>query len=345
MIKNTILIAGMLIGSLATRAGEISKYVLDNYLIPVEQPGIVIGHIYPEPSDIRLLCDTSSLFRVDHKRKSINLKRSKALSSKQAIFRYGITLFIDGQEYQFELLKDGFSRNRVVAHRGAWKQKGVLQNSLRSFQNAVELRCQGSELDVWLTADNKVILSHDPHLYGMEIENSTSLQLFQQTIHEKDPVSSLQELLLAAKAQNTTHPIIEIKDSQKGLERTLQLTDSVVNIVHRMKMQGDVAYISFNYEVLKRIRELDSTAHTLYLWEGKKQLEDLRKDRISGIDYSYYAYRQDKNLIEKAKKMGLLTNVWTVNTAEDLLLYYQQGVDYITTDEPELLLKIINSLN
>ena len=46
------------------------------------------------------------------------------------------------------------------------------------------------------------------------------------------------ELLIAARAQNSTHPIIEIKDSKKGLERTLQLTDSVVNIVHRMKNAG-----------------------------------------------------------------------------------------------------------
>lgn len=232
-----------------------------------------------------------------------------------------------------------------MAHRGAWRKKGVLQNSVRSFQNAVELGCQGSEMDVWLTADNKVVLSHDPHVYGLEVENITSLQLFQQTINEKDPVPSLQELLMAVREQNVTHPVIEIKDSQKGLERTLQLTDSVVNIVHRMKMQGYVEYISFNYEVLKRIRELDPTAKTLYLWEGKKQLGDLIKDRISGIDYSYYAYRQDKNLVKNAKGMGLLTNVWTVNDAEELLLYYQQGVDYITTDEPELLLKIINSLN
>lgn len=47
----------------------------------------------------------------------------------------------------------------------------------------------------------------------------------------------------------------------------------------------------------------------------KKQLGDLIKDRISGIDYSYYAYRQDKNLVKNAKGMGLLTNVWTVNDA------------------------------
>ena len=51
------------------------------------------------------------------------------------------------------------------------------------------------------------------------------------------------------------------------------MTDSVVNIVHRMKMQGYVEYISFNYEVLKRIRELDPTAKTLYLWKEKNNWE------------------------------------------------------------------------
>ena len=344
-MKNAIFIIGMFISSITVKAGDISKFVLDNYLIPVDQPGKIIGFIYPAPANIRLLSDTSSLFRIDFKKKAICLKKNKALSVGQMSYRYGITLLIDGKECEFELLKDGFSKNKVVAHRGAWRKKGVLQNSVRSFQNAVELGCQGSEMDVWLTADNKVVLSHDPHVYGLEVENITSLQLFQQTINEKDPVPSLQELLMAVREQNVTHPVIEIKDSQKGLERTLQLTDSVVNIVHRMKMQGYVEYISFNYEVLKRIRELDPTAKTLYLWEGKKQLGDLIKDRISGIDYSYYAYRQDKNLVKNAKGMGLLTNVWTVNDAEEVLLYYQQGVDYITTDEPELLLKIINSLN
>lgn len=343
-MRNIILTIGMLLASWVLRASDVSKYVLDSYLIPIDKPGSLIGRIYPEPSDIRLLCDTASLFQINTQEKSIGLKKGKALLEQQAVYRYGITLLIDGQKCEFELVKDGFSKNKVVAHRGAWKGKGVLQNSIRSFQNAVELGCQGSELDVWLTADNKVVLSHDPSVYGMEVENTSLLQMFQKTVHEQDPVPSLQELLLVAREQNTTRLVIEIKDSQKGLSRTLQLADSVVSIVHRMKMQGYVEYISFNYEVLKRIRNLDATAKTLYLMEGKKELGELVKDHISGVDYSYYAYRKDKDLVRNAKEVGLLTNVWTVNNAEELQQYYLLGVDYITTDEPELLLKIINSL-
>lgn len=42
-MKNAIFIAGMLLSSFVIRAGDISKYVLDNYLIPVGQSGSVVG--------------------------------------------------------------------------------------------------------------------------------------------------------------------------------------------------------------------------------------------------------------------------------------------------------------
>ena len=226
-MKRVIVILGFLLAMMPVAAGDISKYVLDNYLIPVRQPGAVIGRICPLPVEAEIVQDTASLFRLDAKSGTLCLRKGKAVPGNLASFRYGITLALDGQLCDFELICDGYSRNRVVAHRGAWKRTGVLQNSLRSFQHAVALGCEGSEMDVWLTADNKVVLSHDPHVYGLSVEDSTSLSLFQETIGKDDPVASLQEILLEARGQNTTHPVIEIKDSQKGLARTLQLTDSV----------------------------------------------------------------------------------------------------------------------
>lgn len=104
-MKNAIFIAGMLLSSFVMRAGDISKYVLDNYLIPVGQSGSAVGRIYPTPSNVCLLSDTSSLFRIDLKEKSICLKKNKALSAGQTSYRYGITLLIDGQQCEFELLK------------------------------------------------------------------------------------------------------------------------------------------------------------------------------------------------------------------------------------------------
>lgn len=50
-----------LISLFAIGTGDISKYTLDNYLIPVNKPGVTIGRIYPLPSDVCLISDTSSL--------------------------------------------------------------------------------------------------------------------------------------------------------------------------------------------------------------------------------------------------------------------------------------------
>ena len=47
-----------------------------------------------------------------------------------------------------------FHDNHVIAHRGAWKETGLPQNSLASFKAAAEMGCHGSECDVWLTIDD-----------------------------------------------------------------------------------------------------------------------------------------------------------------------------------------------
>ena len=51
--------------------------------------------------------------------------------------------------------------NIVVAHRGAVKEfGGTPDNSLASLRNAISLGCYGSELDIYWTKDNNVIVAH-----------------------------------------------------------------------------------------------------------------------------------------------------------------------------------------
>ena len=48
-----------------------------------------------------------------------------------------------------------------------------------------------------------------------------------------------------------------------------------------------------------------------------------------------------KSWIKQAHKLGLTVNAWTVNKEEDIRWCIQNGVDYITTDEPMLVKQII----
>ena len=58
-------------------------------------------------------------------------------------------------------------KSQVIAHRGYWKTAGSAQNSITALQKADSIHCYGSEFDVWLTKDNKLVINHDP-VYKMK---------------------------------------------------------------------------------------------------------------------------------------------------------------------------------
>lgn len=313
-------------------------FIIDKYHIPIGKKGAKIGRaIAPDNEKISIQKDTSKLFTID-KEGYISLKKNKQLVSGSP-FRYEIILKYGKQTKAFELVKDEFFRNKVVAHRGAWKHYDVSQNSLGSLKYAVDLKCEGSELDVWLSADNKVVLSHDATIGGKEVEKTTAGELCSIPLKGGEFVPKLEQYLEFIKTQNGTRLVLEMKSDETN-DRVLALTDSVIQIIHRHKAQAWVDYISFDYRSMLRVRELDPAAVILYL-AGNKTLDELVKDKITGIDYHFSKFFNDKQLNKEAKALGLLTNVWTVNKEDDMKTLLDMGVDYITTDEPEMLLKLV----
>lgn len=326
---------------------------LDNYHIPVDQRGALIAKVVSsDNSEIKLAKDTSGLFLID-KQGYIRLKDDKVLTAKSPM-RYEIELKIGKEKKTFELVKDDFIRNGVIAHRGAWKHADVSQNSLGALKRAIELGCAGSELDIWLSADNKIILSHDLILSNMNVGNTTLEVLKTIQLKGGETVPTLDEYIACTKKQNKTRLIVELKsygkekqgkedDSQTieaRLMRTMALTDSVVQSVHRQKAQAWVEYISFDYDVVLRLRQLDPTVKISYL-ENNKKIEDLKTADISGIDYEHTSFYHNPQWIKDAHSLGLTTNGWTVNKKEQMQFLLGLGIDYITTDEPELLLDIL----
>jgi glycerophosphoryl diester phosphodiesterase len=110
-----------------------------------------------------------------------------------------------------------------------------------------------------------------------------------------------------------------------------------VKTVNEMGAQPWVFYISFNYEALKKIKQLLPSSTVAYL-SGNVSPEQLKQDGITGLDYIHNVFKKDTAMIENARKLGLSLNVWTVNSPDDMDLFMSYDFDYITTDEPELLL-------
>ncbi|WP_225975251.1 glycerophosphodiester phosphodiesterase family protein [Anseongella ginsenosidimutans] len=245
----------------------------------------------------------------------------------------------DGQlSADFRILKDQFHTNGVIAHRGAWKNTKVPQNSIASFEEAVKLGCEGSEFDVHLSADSVTILFHDRDKEGLVIEKTSYKDLSEERLSNGEVLPELVDFLKAAMNQNTTKMVLEIKPSAVSKERGIALTEMVVRQVREAKAQAWVDYISFGYDICQRLLELDPYANVAYL-NGDKAPSEVAADKLFGLDYNQKVFREHPDWITEAKEQGLTLNVWTVNKAEDMDWFLEKEFDFITTDEPELLLE------
>lgn len=235
--------------------------------------------------------------------------------------------------------KISFAENPVVAHRGAWKKLGLPQNSIASLKQAIALHCVGSEFDVRMTIDNVLVIFHDADYNGMDIEKSTYAELSKYKLSNGENLPTFKDYLMAGMLNNTTTGLVcEIKPS-KIIGRNIFISEAIVKLVKKQKAQPFIlTYISFSYDILKKIQELDSNAKTQYL-DGSKTPEVLKKDNISGLDYLIYKLRKNPEWIESAKKNNLLLNAWVADKEEDIDWLLANDFNFLTTDEPEMVLK------
>lgn len=238
-----------------------------------------------------------------------------------------------------------FADNPVIAHRGAWKAKGFPKNSIAALKEAIRQKCTGSEFDVRMTADQVLIVTHDADYEGMDIESSTYEELAKHNLPNGEILPTLKDFILTGMANNTTTGLVcEIKPSKTDGRNKL-MAEKAVELVKELNAEAYISYyISFSYELIKRIKEVDPNAKVLYL-DGSKTPQQLKNDGITGLDYAVWKLKANEQWIDEAKGLGLKLNAWTANKQDDIDWLLLHDFDYITTDEPELTferLKVVN---
>jgi glycerophosphoryl diester phosphodiesterase len=240
----------------------------------------------------------------------------------------------------FSFSQSTFHQNKVIAHRGAWKAKGLPQNSLASLREAIRLQCEGSEFDVWMTADEVLVVNHDHDFQGIDIETSTYGQLLTKKLPNGEKIPTLEEYLTEGMKQTGTKLILEFKPSRISIARSERVGELSVKTVQRLGAQKWVDYITFSYEGGKKAIATDPEANVAYL-NGDKSPAELKEAGFFGFDYNIRLVKNKPEWIKEAHSLGLTTNAWTVNLREDMAWLLEQKVNFITTDEPELLFTVI----
>ncbi|MGE4587644.1 MAG: glycoside hydrolase family 97 catalytic domain-containing protein [Mangrovibacterium sp.] len=228
---------------------------------------------------------------------------------------------------------------KVVAHRGYHTLPGAAENSIASLKNAQELGIYGSEFDVWITTNGVLYVNHDGKIDGKIIQNSTSAEIENCTLSNGEKIPTLKAYLEQGKKVPHVKMILEIKPHY-SVEKNRRIADSVVAMIKSEDMTGQVEFISFDYEVCKQVAAQLPGSIVGYL-KGDKTPETVLADGIKSVDYSMSAYRQHENWINEAHRSGMVVNVWTVDSDENLNEFINQGVDMITTNHPDRLRELL----
>ncbi len=234
-----------------------------------------------------------------------------------------------------------WNENKVIAHRGAWKSKQLPENSIAALKEAIRLNCYGSEFDVHLTKDDQMVVNHDPTFLGMSVSGSTYNELLSKKMPNGEFIPTLEAYLKAGMKQKKTKLILELKPQNQGTERDLFFAKQALELVKKLKAEAWVEYISFSYEICKYLATNAHGAPVYYL-AGDKSPQELKTDGMAGADYHYSVFQQ-KNWLKESKEQGLKTNAWTVNGVWEMKWLLAHEVDFITTNEPELLFEVMSS--
>jgi glycerophosphoryl diester phosphodiesterase len=231
----------------------------------------------------------------------------------------------------------GVEKNGIVAHRGAWKKNNLPENSIASLRHAIDLKLPGSEFDVWRTADDSLVINHDAHYNKLLIEETNYADLIKFKLSNGEKLPTLHEYITEGKRNNKhTLLVCEIKPSEINKERGKKTALKTVETIKKLHADKITCYISFDYEILKQIREVDQKTVLQYL-EGNKSPKEVKLDKISGVDYHYSVFKKHPEWIKEAKENNIILNAWTVNEASDMDWIIVHKFNYITTNEPELL--------
>jgi len=242
-----------------------------------------------------------------------------------------------------------------VGHRGAAALEP--QNTLRSFQRALDLGVDAVEFDVRWTADRQLVIVHSEDLaettngQGLACE-CTLAELRQLDAGEGERIPTLDETLDLLKGKALM--VVDLKLA--GYE------EDVIQAIRRHGLQEDVLICSLIPASLRLVRELAPDVLTAVSYPEDTggastkpylsgvvslalaamratlpwRIHGMMAQAQAGAAMLYHRLMTPA-VIHAVHGQGKLVGAWTVDTADGISRMREMGVDSITSNRPDLL--------
>jgi glycerophosphoryl diester phosphodiesterase len=242
----------------------------------------------------------------------------------------------------------------IMAHRGA--SADAPENTISSFKLGYAQGADADELDIHLTKDGKLIVSHDPNTkrtagVDKKIVDQTFDELRKLDVGNwgkwagkgfTEKLPSLDEVM--ALVPKDRKLLIEIKTHT-------EIMPALVEAINKSPLSAkQTIFISFQYDVIEAVKKQYPDRLAFWLHDYKKdkktgefpKLDDViakaKAAKADGLDLNFNFPLDAKN-VKKIKDAGLQIHVWTVDDAAKARELAKAGVDSITTNRPGALRK------
>lgn len=244
----------------------------------------------------------------------------------------------------------------IVAHRGA--KVDAPENTLSSFESALNHPIDGIEFDVQLTRDGVPVLFHDHTLTRI---NGSSKRVSECTLEELlqldwgrwfsdsfrgEPLMTLERVLeLFA---HRTRLMVEIKvfEEDRSSGRSVELTNRVVELIRSTEVTGDLFILSFDPDVLRHAHRSNPR------WHYVLNADDARSGAVnqSTPDDHFYAYCGaiewlDQTTVERWHSSAKKVMTYSCNSPDEARKALALGCDVIMTDNPGWMVGFLESEN
>lgn len=226
---------------------------------------------------------------------------------------------------------------QVIAHRGA--SGHAAENSLDAFNLAVEMGADWVEMDVRKSGDGMLVVHHDANLPDRRnIADTPSSEL-------PTEIPSFAEALEACEG---TGVVVEIKNfpNEPGYDTEHMISIAVAGTLRAYRDAEDILVISFNLDSVNRVRALDPEIATGFLVFDPvmaSQSIQMACDNEHSV-ISFHSSNISEALVGRAHEAGLLVHAWTINEAEQMRQYIEDGIDGIVSDHPDIARKVVDKM-
>jgi len=241
----------------------------------------------------------------------------------------------------------------IFAHRGA--SAHAPENTLAAFELALAQNADGIELDVKLSADEQVVVVHDPTVKRTTAYDGRVKDLSLGQLQTLDAGSFFSEKFRGEKIP-TLEEVFETIGNRSFINVELtnyntpgdQLVEKVCMAVQKFGLQNRVMFSSFLASNLSKARG--------YLPEvprGLLALNGLMGAWARSFGFAFGKYQAlhphlkdvTSQQVQRVHRLNRRIHVWTVNKAEDMRRLFHWGVDAIFTDDPQLAVQVRGESN